>query len=118
MRTGPAVIQQDEGTHNVGVKAGPTAPSTVRTVTGRRIPPPPHSCAGVAHLAADSYVHQTTWMLEQAKVEAAYRGDAAALARFKIYARQPFASAQAGECCLYLFGRVYPVFDAASGNPV
>ena len=94
----------------------PSAAVTVRTLSGRAIPPPPQLSSPNKRLAADDLSHQAQWLIEQVHAEAGFRGDKDAQARFKHLSAQHFSSADAGECCLYLFGQVYPEFDPVTGE--
>ena len=55
-------------------------------------------------------------MLDQARAEAQSRRDALAQRRFEALDIRHFSAGDAGNCCLYLFGQVYPLFDAKTGD--
>lgn len=88
----------------------------VRTMGGRDIPPPPHSGQPYTALAVDCPALQASWIIDQALAEARFRGDAVAQLRFERFQEKTFTSGDAGECCLYLFGRVFPEFKATTGE--
>lgn len=58
---------------------------------------------------------QRTWLIEQARAEAAAREDDFAGTLFKGLDPKNFSQADGDSCCLYLFGDTHPEFDAETG---
>lgn len=88
----------------------------VRTRSGRLIPVPPQAVVGRLLSTNVAEIKQHPWMIEQAIAEARFRRDAPSAARFGDLQPGALSSADAGLLCLYLFGQVFPVFDAETGE--
>lgn len=88
---------------------------TVTTLSGRAIPPPPQIRVTSARTAARDLIQQRAWLIEQVQTEARERRDHYAQTLFSRLDPRNFPPAEAASCCVYLFGEMYPEFDATTG---
>jgi hypothetical protein len=55
-------------------------------------------------------------MIDQVRAEAEARGDRFAQTSFRRLDAKNFPQGDANGCCVYLFGEIYPEFDAKTGE--
>lgn len=89
---------------------------TIRTLTGREIPPPPQIRITSNRTATKDLIKQRAWLIDQVRAEAEARGDQYAQTLFSRLDPKNFPPAEGASCCLYLFGETHPEFDSATGS--
>ena len=89
---------------------------TVRTLTGRQIPPPPRIRVSRSGVAKRDLVSLHVWLVQQAQAEAQAEGNSFMQTLFRGLNPRNLSPADASGCNLYLFGRTHPEFDARTGE--